>query len=147
VSLPILLSVITHEINKISGLQTEEYIQLVGHYYRIANGDKGDDLEGRGFSPAQIEAVRARQRATFNPVETCGLLFTRPLDSITFSPMEYALGLFLQFDRHGTLPFPGSLTDQPSKIIEIFNVLQSLRLEQESKARKAAEQNSKRNNR
>ncbi len=45
--------------------------------------------------------------------------------------------------QKGLLPFAGSLTDQPSKIMEIFDVLNQLKYESEENMRKSAEKENK----
>lgn len=57
---------------------------------------------------------------------------------------SYFIGLFLAYEK-GILPFSGSLVDQPAKIIEIFEVIQQLRLEREETVRKSIEKENKRN--
>jgi hypothetical protein len=55
---------------------------------------------------------------------------------------SYVLNLYSQYKK-GSLPFPGSVSEQPAKIIEIFNVLEQLELEQQEKQRKAVEKEQK----
>lgn len=146
-SIPIFWSVVAHEIDRISKIETQEFVQIVGHFHKITSGEKTQELDIRGYTPAQLAAVKARIKERFVPIQSLGLRFSSPLDEISYPLMDYILVLFSQYDQHGTLPFPGSLSDQPAKVIEIFNVLQSLKLEQETKARKAAEAQAKRNRR
>lgn len=54
--------------------------------------------------------------------------------------MIYFLKLFNQYDKHGTLPCDGSLTDQPNYLMEMLDILQVLKLDKDyadaEKARK-----------
>lgn len=45
--------------------------------------------------------------------------------------------------KKGTMPFPGSVVEQPAKIIEIFDVLTQLEQESEEKMRKKLEKEQK----
>lgn len=78
-----------------------------------------------------IQAVRAQ--AKFNPVTTLNLTFSKPFKEFEFDQFGFVATLFNQFDKHGTLPYSGSLTEQPNKIIEAFNVIKALNAEQEAK--------------
>ncbi|MFW7381474.1 MAG: hypothetical protein ACOH5I_21880 [Oligoflexus sp.] len=53
------------------------------------------------------------------------------------------------FDRHGTLPFPGSLMQQPAKVMDVFTVLRNLKssydLEQMKKQQKEQNKRVRRN--
>jgi hypothetical protein len=35
--------------------------------------------------------------------------------------------MFMRYDKFGTLPFEGSIGDQPYKVIQLFNIVESLR--------------------
>jgi hypothetical protein len=124
-----LVKIILDEINRVSGLTVQEFVQLVATYH--AQDEKQDDLEARGFTREMIEAVRAQQK--FNPVTTLGITFSRPFSDYKFDQFGFVATLFNQFDQHGTLPYAGSLTDQPNKIIEVFNVIRALNTEQQDK--------------
>jgi hypothetical protein len=56
------------------------------------------------------------------------------LDRFNVSYFEFVIVAFEAYNKNGVLPYPGSLSDQPNKIIEIFNVLDSLKLEREQRA-------------
>lgn len=47
------------------------------------------------------------------------------------------------FDKAGVLPFPGSYTDQPAKIFEVFSVFDGLKAEQMEEERKKMEAKNK----
>lgn len=57
---------------------------------------------------------------------------------------NHILFLQSQFEK-GMLPFDGSLSDQPAQIIEIFNLIERLKLKEQRKQQKAAEEAAKQN--
>lgn len=59
--------------------------------------------------------------------------FKTDIDDVTFDNFNYVVTMYDAFHRHGVLPYSGSLSEQPNKIIEIFNVLDALRAERETK--------------
>jgi len=40
-----------------------------------------------------------------------------------------AIDLFMRYDKFGTLPFEGGVADQPYKVIQLFQIIESLRSE------------------
>lgn len=71
-----------------------------------------------------------------------GLRFTESLKKFPCYYFDFYMTLFNQFEQHGTLPFPGSLADQPNLILEIFNVLRRLNNEEQAKQAKAQQKQS-----
>jgi hypothetical protein len=49
------------------------------------------------------------------------------------------------YNNAGVLPFPGSLSEQPAQIMEIFETLFALEAEREEDARRKAEKDRKKN--
>lgn len=121
----------------ISGLSTFEVCSLVANYNDLWDGDKNkvsSALAGRGYTPEQLAQAVGKFEERFNPVESCGLRFTKPFGHLKFDSLAYVLTLFENYER-GCLPFVGSVHEQPAQIIEIFSVLKQLKYEAESKAR------------
>lgn len=71
-----------------------------------------------------------------NGIETCSVDY-----------FGYVLILFDSYTKHGLLPYAGCLSDQPNKIIEIFQVLEQLTLEREQSFREKQEKENAKNNR
>lgn len=74
--------------------------------------------------------MQEQELAKFSPKKVLNVIFSKPLKHFT---SEYAF-LFLiygQYRKHGTLPFKGSLSEQPNRIMEAFSVLEALIQEQE----------------
>jgi hypothetical protein len=125
------------EIERVSTLSTVEFINIVGHYHTLASGysDNSNELEARGYSPEAIAQVKRLKDGGFEGLKTVGLYFKRPPYNFTSDILHYALTLFENYER-GVLPFPGSLSEQPAQILEIFSVLRALRNERELLERK-----------
>ena len=71
--------------------------------------------------------------------EIDGYAFSTCVCNFIHNELNFFLTLFHEFDKHGTLPFPGSLGDQPNFIIEVLNLLKSMKLEKEAEDHKQAE--------
>ena len=83
------------------------------------------------------------------PSETISLNvhFKTRLDDLSVDYFNFVIVAFDIYDRHGVLPYPGSLSEQPNKIIEIFNVLSSLKQERDQKLLQEQQKEQKRNER
>lgn len=126
-----------HRIAELSSLSTIEFIKIVATYAHARSGKDSIDpsLAARGFTPEQIEQTKKLTEKKFNPVQIMGLRFTRPLDNFKSDLMGYAWTLFENYER-GVLPFPGSVSEQPAQIMEIFGVFSALRFEAQEAERK-----------
>jgi len=54
--------------------------------------------------------------------------FSNPLEEYQYPLFGYVMTVYKKYSE-GVLPYPGALADQPSKIIEIFNTIESVELE------------------
>lgn len=115
---------------RISTLSLEEYVSLVAAFHSL--NEKEPDFSRH--KPAQIEKMRKFEK--FNPVKTLNMTFTKAFRNFPCEGFDYLTTLFGQYDRHGVLPFAGSLSEQPAKIIEVFNVLKALSFEAQAKEQK-----------
>lgn len=113
---------IDHEIEKISTLTPPELVGLVARFRTI--GRPKIDLSR--YSKEQIEALRAEQVGETH----LEILFERDLGEFDFPGFEYVLSLYFPWKRHGTLPYPGAVACQPNKIMQCFQVLQVLEMEE-----------------
>jgi len=117
-----------------SSLTTFEYIAIIANYNQIGKSDSEQKLIDRGFSPQQI-AVALKDKS-FNHIKSLNVTFT---EEKNWNLSEFGFYLSLhQAYQNGIAPFSGSASEQPAKIIEVFNVLDSLYAEAEQKARKQA---------
>jgi hypothetical protein len=127
----------------LSTLSDFEFASLVAHYNSISNKDKyevSSAVKSRGYSPEVLAKTKSKFAEKFNSVESCGIRFTKPFGNIEFENFDYFLTLFQQFER-GHLPYPGSVSEQPAKVIEIFSVLKLLQLERELKNHESVNNN------
>lgn len=55
------------------------------------------------------------------------------MDQWEYPEFNFVMSLYDGFNRHGILPYNGSYSEQPAKIIDIFGILDQLRSEHELK--------------
>lgn len=72
------------------------------------------------------------------------LHFKGDLDKWEYENFNYIMALFDLYHRHGTLPYPGTLSEQPAKVIEIFQILDQLKYEREKKQHEEQERQAER---
>lgn len=73
-----------------------------------------------------------------------GITFTKSVHDFEFYQFDFVLQSFGLFKRNSVLPYPGSYSEQPNKIIECFNVLSAIQHEESEKERKKQELQNKR---
>jgi hypothetical protein len=135
--------IVIHVIDCISSLTTDEFINFVGHYHALAGSQTSVDdgtLIAKGYSPEAIAELRKQVTKRSAGLKSLGLHFIASLTNFKSDIMNYSLMLFQNYER-GVLPFPGSFSEQPAQIIEIFGVLQALKWEREQINRKKNEPN------
>jgi hypothetical protein len=115
-----------------SSLSNKEYVNLVGHY-RWLFSERGEatsqsDLKSRGYTDQQIEAVNRSKRKASKSFKVGNILFRKPLVEFKCDNLSYLLLLFENYEK-GLLPFNGPVSDQPAKVIDIFNILYQVRQE------------------
>jgi hypothetical protein len=131
----------------LASLSDYEFVSIVAHSNDLQNGP-GTKVSGatknRGYSPEVLAHATKKFEENFRPVVSCNLRFTKPFDHLKYPPMNYVLTLFENYER-GLLPFPGSVTEQPAQIMEVFSVLASIKREVEIKASEKSELNGRNN--
>lgn len=70
---------------------------------------------------------------------SCNLHLKGNLDQWEEPYFDYLLTMYNQYNKHGHLPFEGSLTNQPAKIVEYFELFNQLDMERQDKIRKEEE--------
>lgn len=68
-----------------------------------------------------------------NEVISLDVHFKKGIEDISIEYFNYVMTLYDTYRSHGVMPYPGSLSDQPAKIIEIFNTLEQLTIEREQR--------------
>ena len=104
-------------------------------------------LLNRGFTKEQLDALRqgAEQRVESNEIVSLNTRITGDLGRFNYNLFDYVINLYHVYNKAGTLPYPGSTSEQPAKIIEIFNTIEQLYLEQRQQEIAKQEKESKRN--
>ena len=117
---------------------------IVGHYNRLANReDKNsvwDSYRERGVTEEQIAILKKQVadqagRDVDREFRSMGYQFTTDLDKFEYPLMNYILTVYEHWEK-GSMPFSGTISDQPNKVVEIMNLLNGLKQEQEDKAHK-----------
>ena len=132
---------IYYRIFESSGLTDFEYISLVSNYHVTEKDDERSALESRGYKKEQIDYIlKKKPKESFRSLNI-------EFSNKTRLRYEYFLYCLILHDNYkrGILPFPGSMSDQPNKIIEIFLVLDQLQQEAEEKMRKKIQKENKKN--
>lgn len=133
-------------IIRMSSLSVVDYVNLCGHYSKLQSGPSIDPrlLERYQNQPERLEQLKKSIIAKgIKSTRTLNLDFKAPLEDFNYNPFSYVYTLFLQY-KQGTLPFPGSTSEQPAQIIEIFNTLDSLEMETKERQMKEEQRKAKR---
>jgi hypothetical protein len=115
---------------EVSSLTSSDFVCLVASYNAITNGESRDDLVGRGYSDEMVETLRAQQDLAYRGCASLGCYFSKPLRNFPSAILGYALILFENYER-GTLPYPGSTSEQPAQVMEILGTLAALKAERQ----------------
>lgn len=137
------LDLIVHKILSISELGTTDFVNFVGQYNHALSGGRDQvdsSLSSRGYAPEVLEAARKQALASFQPVTSCGLKFTKHLSHFKYPLFGYALLLFENYEK-GLLPFEGSVAEQPAQVMDLFGLIQNLKAEQQTKQIERAKRN------
>lgn len=125
---------IAQRIFDISLVSFAERVVLTGHYYSVISGAQKEEqtLKQRNYPAHMLAALKTAK----HPVsEIAGLRFNVPTTRFEYPLLAYLLTLTENYER-GVLPFPGSLSEQPSKVIELIEIIQLVRMEYQNKQQK-----------
>lgn len=118
---------------------------LVGAYHSLGVKDTIDPrIANRGYTPEQLEILEKRTITKQLSYVSCGLSITGDIKQFKEPNIGYYLEAFYAYDNHGVLPFPGAFTEQPSKMIDVFEVMSQLKHEEENKIRQQIDREQKR---
>lgn len=124
----------------LSTLSTFEMANLIGAYYKLGSKPRIDPhLLARGYTPEQIAALDKSIITKQNNINCCGIKITGDLDQFNEPSLNFYLPAFHSFDEKGINPFPGSYSEQPSKIIDIFDILAQIKLDETQKIQREHE--------
>lgn len=126
---------VSQQILKISSVSTFDYINITGHYLTLLSGkrEKVEILNERQYPQHMIDA--AMKGMKHPEVTVAGLNFKVPLTQFKYPLMSYVLVLLENYER-GLLPFAGTISEQPSQIVEILNLIQLLKIEHQNQLEK-----------
>lgn len=114
----------------ISSLTLAEYARIISSYNAIRLSRSLDPrLKDRGFTDEQLKILREKMKTSVTEVRSLNIKFTRPIEEFKYSQFGYVLTLYRAYKEHGTLPFPGSISEQPAQFIEILNTIEAVELE------------------
>jgi hypothetical protein len=117
---------------EISSVSLFEYISIVGHYNKLVLDKKVDPrLLSRGYSDQALAELKSKMGKLPSEIISLDVHFKRGVEQFEIEYFGYAMTLFDAYDRLGILPYSGSFSDQPAKIIEIFGVLEQLKFERQ----------------
>lgn len=133
---------LAEQINELSNLTTREWVQVKATLHALA--DKRFSCEScltQYQNRADFESMTQKLRDS----KGCATLLPQPAhqieNSIKFSSCigNFVMpGIYPWLEAHayferGILPFPGSLMDQPAKVIQLFNVIDGYKNAQATK--------------
>jgi hypothetical protein len=87
----------------------------------------------------------AHQSKSPKELISCNLHLKGSLEQWDYPIFGFIITLFNQYNKFGSLPFKGRLTDQPAKIIEIFDLLSQLDSEAQLKHKQDLERQQNKN--
>jgi hypothetical protein len=117
---------VANKIFEISSLDNVDFINICAQFVSLLRGEKDNlgELRARGYTEKQLASMQKTK--VVSDVTIQNIRFTRPLTDFKYSKMGYVLTLLDQYEK-GNMPFPGSVSEQPAQIMEIFNLLQGLK--------------------
>lgn len=113
-------------------------VMLICHYHSTStfkNKKTSSDLKARGYTDEMIASLGQGSTASRLEIDTCGFRITGDIMSMFYDQFEYVLTLHEAYNK-GHLPFDGSFGDQPSQIVELFNLLTYLQIETHQRQQK-----------
>lgn len=129
---------------QISGLSEYDRACLVAKYNSLYKRETIDPKLFENRTEAEIKYLRKTMGTTKHI--SCGLEFTKDFKEYPEYPhFNFAIMSSHLYDKAGTLPFPGSLSEQPAQMMEILETLFELDSEREADLRAKAESKKGRN--
>jgi hypothetical protein len=118
---------------RISGLTNQEYVTLIGHYNQVGDKSLESQLISRNYTPEAIKRVLSKHKsAPKTKVRSLNVEFQTD-NPLNFEGFSYFYTLYRQYSKNGVMPFAGCMSDQPAKVIDIFEVFEQLEGEVETK--------------
>lgn len=103
----------------------------VVEFFKETKGCFGGSGEVKSF-----RKLHSDNSSTDKSVIINGIRYKSCLCNLKNSSTMYFIDLYDKYQKFGLLPFSGTITEQPAKIMEIFNVLESVKIEYTYKKQK-----------
>lgn len=133
------------KILEVSSVSFVEYVQIVSTHGRLVKRPEIDPrLLARGYSEEALKQMQEKISLASSDIVSLDLEIKKGFN-YEYPYFSYVLNLHDRFINSGIMPYQGAYSDQPNKIIEIFNTLDQLKFEHESKLRAEQEREAKRN--
>lgn len=127
-----LWTLVYRTIMDISSLSNQEYVTLIGHYNQVGDKSLENQLRAKNYTEDAIKRIKAKfQNTEAVLVRSLDVEF-KTNEQFNFDGFGYYYGLYRQFKENGVLPFEGCLTEQPAKIMDIFDTFERLQYEKEA---------------
>lgn len=125
---PLVWQYVIQNIFEVSTLLPSDHITIAAHYTALLRNEKDSEkqLVNRNYPEHMIAA--AKKNVRFPDVRIGGLVFTVPITRFKHPLLHYLITLLENYER-GSLPFPGTISEQPSQVIEMLSLMQFLRSE------------------
>lgn len=119
-------------IMDVSSLSNREYVTLIGHYNQVGDKSLENQLRAKNYTDEAIKKIKEKfQNTDATLVKSLNVEF-RTNQEFNFDGFGYYYGLYRQYKENGVLPFDGCHTDQPAKIMDIFDTFERLQYEKEA---------------
>lgn len=127
-------------------MSSYERASLIGNYHALSVKESIDpSIKNRGYTAEQLKNLENKTQVRRVSINSCNLSITGDLKQFNEPNLGYYLEAFYAYDNHGVLPFSGSFSEQPSKMLDIIEILKQMQNEEETRIRKQIERDQKRN--
>ena len=134
---------VSHIITEISETSAYEQVCLVAAIEAIYEESYNCDKCLKKYDDEQNLRMREIKRC-FTPgkngVEKSVFSFYKCVGNYATSWAYSVIDMFMKYDKHGMLPHSGSIGEQPYKVIQLFQIIESLRDDKSKKDEKSETQ-------
>lgn len=127
---------------KASSVDLYDYVCIIAEFLCFHDGGKTKDdteLTSRGYSKETIELLQKKMKEPgVKQFKSCNVNYLVHPSNFKYDLFNYLLVLFENYKK-GNLPFPGSVSEQPAQIMELFSLVETVKAEHELKAMKKAQ--------
>lgn len=113
----------------ISTLSFVDTVNIIANFHNIYYGKTkttSSDLKARGYNEETIKVLSKNVQSL--AIESCGVRIKGDVSKLSYEFFDHVMHLFDGYEK-GILPFEGSLSDQPAQIMQIFTLVNLLKLE------------------